>query len=122
MPECFGNVLRTRRRQAGKTLGNLANLLGVSVVYLSDVERGNRKPLNKDRILKVAKFLRTDPTQLLEASAHDQGVIEYDIRNAPPLEANVVGGLVTGLARGGISDEQLHEIQRILKETESSDE
>ena len=122
MPERFGDVLRTQRRQAGKTLGNLAELLGVSVVYLSDVERSNRKPLNKDRILKVAKFLNTDPTPLLEAADHERGVIEYDITNAPALEANVVGGLVTGLARGGITDEQLRDIQRILKETENGDE
>ena len=60
MPERFGEMLREQRRQAGRTLGHLSKLLGVSVVYLSDVERGNRKPLNNERILKVAEFLATD--------------------------------------------------------------
>jgi hypothetical protein len=53
---------------------------------------------------------------LLEAADCERGVIEYDINSDRPLEARVVGELVTGLARGGISDEQLGKIQEILKE------
>jgi len=53
---------------------------------------------------------------LLKASDRERGVIEYDISDANPLAAEVVGGLVTGLARGGISRKQLREIQEIMKE------
>lgn len=116
MPERFGDLLRKQRRKADKTLGDVARLLGVSIVFLSDVERGNRAPLNADRILKVAALLGQDPMPLLEAADRERGFIEYDIRKARPLEADVVGGLVAGLQRGGISDEQLHNIQRILKQ------
>ena len=122
MPERFGDVLRKQRRQAGKTLGNLAEVLGISVVYLSDVERGNRKPLSNERILKIAEFLKTDASPLIEAADWERGFIEYDIKKASPLEANVVGGLVTGLARGGITDEQLRDIQKILQENDTKDE
>jgi transcriptional regulator with XRE-family HTH domain len=115
MPERFGDLLRKKRREVGKTLGDLARLLDISVVYLSDVERGNRKPLSNERILKIAEFLEQDATALIEAADWERGVIEYDITKARPLEANVVGGLVSGLARGGISDEQLLDIQEILK-------
>jgi transcriptional regulator with XRE-family HTH domain len=115
MPERFGHVLRNNRRQAGKTLGDLAEVLGVSVVYLSDIERGNRKPLNKERILKIAGFLGTEATALLAAADWERGFIEYDITKARPLEADVVGGLVSGLARGGITDDQLMSIQEILQ-------
>jgi transcriptional regulator with XRE-family HTH domain len=116
MPERFGDLLRKLRRKANKTLGDVANILDLSVVYLSDVERGNRKPLSRERILKVAAFLEVDAAELMEAADRERGFIEYDIRKARPLEADVVGGLVAGLARGGISDEQLEGIQRILKE------
>jgi transcriptional regulator with XRE-family HTH domain len=114
MPERFGDLLRKERRKADKTLGDIARLLGVSAVFLSDVERGNRKPLNNDRILKIARFLEGNPLPLMEAADRERGFIEYDIRKARPLEADVVGGLVAGLARGGVSDDQLHNIQRIL--------
>lgn len=114
MPERFGDLLRKQRRKADKTLGDVAGLLGVSIVFLSDVERGNRKPLGNERILKIAEFLSQDPTSLIEAADVERGFIEYNIRKARPLEADVVGGLVAGLARGGVTDDQLHHIQEIL--------
>ena len=117
MPQCgFGELLRQFRREADKTLGDVARLLDVSSVYISDVERGNRKPFARERILKIAEFLGIDPNPLLSAADHERGVIEYDITNATALEARVVGGLVTGLARGGITKAQLNQIQDILKE------
>jgi transcriptional regulator with XRE-family HTH domain len=116
-PRRFGDVLRQLRRKADKTLGEVARMLDVSTVYLSDVERGNRKPFTRERILKIAGFLEVDASDLLKAADRERGVIEYDIKNASsPLEAEVVGGLVTGLARGGVSKKQLLDIQDILKE------
>lgn len=122
MPERFGSLLRRQRRDRAKTLGDLARFLEVSVAYVSDVERGNRNPFSTERILKIANFLGQDPTALMEAAGLERGLIEYDIRSASPLEAAVVGGLVTGLARGGISEEKLHTIQRILQGGDDEDE
>ena len=114
MPDRFGDLLRKLRRKADKNLGDVARLLGVSVVYVSDVERGNRKPFANDRLIRIAQFLNEDPTALIEAADRERGFIEYDIRKAKPLEADVVGGLVAGLARGGVSDEQLRRMKLIL--------
>lgn len=114
MAERFGDLLRKLRRQADKTLGDVSRELGVSIPYLSDIERGNRKPFTTERLLRLAKFLKTDASLLIEAADRDKGFIEYDIRKASPLQADVVGGLVAGLARGGVSDEQLENIKTIL--------
>jgi transcriptional regulator with XRE-family HTH domain len=118
MPERFGDVLRKARRDAEKTLGDVAKLLEVSVVYVSDVERGNRRPFSNERILKIARFLKTDPARLIAAADVERGVIEYEITKAKPLEAAVVGGLVSGLARGGVTDDQLQKIRKILKDSD----
>jgi transcriptional regulator with XRE-family HTH domain len=118
MPERFGDALRKARRNAEKTLGDVAKLLDVSVVYVSDVERGNRRPFGNERILKVAKFLKTDAAPIIAAADVERGVIEYDISKAKPLAAAVVGGLVSGLARGGVTDDQLKEIKKILKDSD----
>jgi transcriptional regulator with XRE-family HTH domain len=115
MPERFGDALRKRRKDAGKTLGDVAEVLGVSVVYVSDVERSNRRPFDSERIIKLAKFLKTPAAPLIAAADQERGVIEYDITKARPLEADVVGGLVSGLARGGVTDDQLRKIRNILK-------
>lgn len=118
MPERFGDVLRRARLDDGKTLGDVAGILGVSVVYVSDVERGNRRPFSNERILKVAEFVSTDPAPLIAAAAVERGAIEYDFTKADPLEAFVVRDLVSGLARGGITDDQLEKIKRILEDSD----
>ena len=118
MPERFGDALRKTRHDAEKTLGDVAKLLDVSVVYVSDVERGNRRPFNNERILKIAKFVKADPAPLIAAANVERGIIEYDITKAKPLEVAVVGGLVSGLARGGVTDDQLQEIKRILQDSD----
>ena len=117
MPKRFGDALREQRRNANKTLGDVARLLGVSVVYVSDVERGNRRPFGNERILKIAKFIQADPAPLIAAADVERGVIEYDITKAKPLEVDVVGGLVSGLARGGVTDDQLKRIKMILNDS-----
>ena len=118
MPERFGDALRRTRQDAGRTLGDVAKLLDVSVVYVSDVERGNRRPFSNERLLKIARFLNADPAPLIRAADVERGVIEYDISNAKPLEAAVVGDLVSGLARGGVTDDQLRKIKTILRDSE----
>lgn len=118
MPERFGEALRRTRQDAKMTLGDVARLLDVSVVYVSDVERGNRRPFSNERILKVARLLEADPAPLIAAADVEKGVIEYDITKAKPLEASVVGDLVSGLARGGVTEDQLKRIRRILKDSD----
>ena len=118
MPERFGDTLRRTRQSAEKTLGDVAKMLGVSVVYVSDVERGNRRPFGNERILKVANFLETDPAPLISAADFEKGVIEYNISKSNSLEAAVVGDLVSGLARGGVTEAQLEKIRIILKDSE----
>lgn len=118
MPERFGDALRRARHDAEKTLGDVARLLGVSVVYVSDVERGNRRPFSNERILKIASFLDADPAPLITAADVERGVIEYVITEGKQLEATVVGDLVSGLARGGVTEDQLQEIRKILNDSE----
>ena len=117
MPERFGDTLRRTRQNAERTLGDVAKVLDVSVVYVSDVERGNRRPFSNERIIKVARLLKADPAPLIAAANVEKGVIEYDISKAKPLEARVVGDLVSGLARGGVTQEQLKKIRTILKDS-----
>ena len=59
---------------------------------------------------------------MIEAAHWERGFIEYEIKKARPLEAHVVGGLVSGLARGGITDEQLVDIRTILQKDEEDSE
>ena len=78
----------------------------------------SRRPFSNERILKIARLLEADPAPLIAAADVEKGVIEYDISKARPLEARVVGDLVSGLARGGVTEDQLERIRTILKDSE----
>ena len=67
---------------------------------------------------KSPRLLEADPAPLIAAADVEKGVIEYYISKAKPLEARVVGDLVSGLARGGVTEDQLERIRTILKDSE----
>lgn len=64
----YGAALRKVRTDAGKTLQALANHIGVSIPYLSDVELGRRSPLTTERTLLAASFCGASPRPLLDAA------------------------------------------------------
>jgi transcriptional regulator with XRE-family HTH domain len=109
----FGSLLRERRKQVNKTMGDLAEFLRVSVPYISDVERGNRKPFSDQRIRDVARFLGTDAEDLIIASAEDDGGFRLEVLDQHPKSLEVGAALMRGWPE--LSDVQLEEIQQILR-------
>ncbi len=53
----FGKEMRLRREELGKSMKDLAELLGTSVTYVSDLEFGEKLPRNTDEMLKIISFL-----------------------------------------------------------------
>ena len=51
-----GNLIRRRRREAGYTIQQLAELLGCSTRFLSEVERG-KEGASIGRVLQIAASL-----------------------------------------------------------------
>lgn len=108
----FGRLLRRKRQEAGKTMGDLAKFLDVSVPYISDVERGNRKAFPEDRIMAIAGFLSTAPYDLIVAAAEDGGEYRLQFFQNHPKRAQVGAALMRRWT--GLTDEQLIEIEKIL--------
>jgi transcriptional regulator with XRE-family HTH domain len=98
-------------------MGDLAKYLSVSVVFISDVERGNRSPLTTERILQAAQFLGTDARPLLKAAAEERGAFELDA-NVSSKAREVGAVLMQGWAT--LKDEQLEQIAQILRNDSSS--
>lgn len=61
----FGATLRLLRVDAGFTLRDLADRVGVSSAYLSRVENGHDAPPTPDRLAAIARTLRVPPTTLV---------------------------------------------------------
>ena len=112
----FGDVLRRSRMKAGKSLGLLARHLGVSIVYVSDVERSRRSPLSNLKILVVSEFLGIDPSELLTAAIEDKRKFDLDVADYPPVAIE----LLSGLARGRRRDETYRKLLELLKKEDEN--
>lgn len=86
----IGDFIREQRQLAEMSLRRLADLAGVSNPYLSQVERGLRKP-SAQILQQLAKALQLSAETMyvragmLDAGAAQEPTLESAIRNAPEL-------------------------------------
>jgi len=109
----FGELLRQARTKAGRTMGDLAEHLGVSVAYVSDVERGTRAPLTAQRLARAVELLEIeDPDALVIAAAQSRGAFELEATDVSAKAKEVGAALMRGW--GDLSDDELELIANVL--------
>ena len=109
----FGQLLRQCREDAGKTLKDVAARLGLSVVYLSDIERSRRNPPTAEAIKKIADFIGCPARQLLDQADIDRKRVEIPIASAGN---STEAALVLARRWPDLTDDQLQHIMSIVKE------
>jgi len=104
-----GNKIREFREERGLTLNELSKKAGLSISYLSEIERGSKKPSLKT-IDKIAKALNVNKAQILET---DQLETSLTLGEKIRLVREDRGLTISELAnRAGISVSYLSEIER----------
>lgn len=68
----IGKRIQTRRKALGKTQENLAEYLDVSVVYVSNMERGVTK-ISLTTLSNISDFLGCDVAELVSNTSTDSG-------------------------------------------------
>ncbi|HHX51464.1 MAG TPA: helix-turn-helix domain-containing protein [Clostridia bacterium] len=68
-----GNVIRKMREERNYSLADFASRAGISISYLSEIERGAKKPSLKT-IDKIASALNIPKTQLVEITGESKGI------------------------------------------------
>lgn len=63
MSDAFGTYARKIRVQKRVSLKDVANTLGYSTVYISDIERGNRNPPTDDKLELWADIIGADESE-----------------------------------------------------------
>ena len=67
----IGQRIKARRKGLGKTQDKLAETLGVSIGYISQIERGVTK-INLDTLSEIATFLDCDIAELITGTLPSQ--------------------------------------------------
>ncbi|MEO7752625.1 MAG: helix-turn-helix transcriptional regulator [Terracoccus sp.] len=68
--DVFGALLRRRRQRQGRTLAEVAAAAGISVAYLSELERGLKEP-SSEMIEAVCVALGSSIVDLLGSAHHE---------------------------------------------------
>ncbi|MDH6111252.1 transcriptional regulator with XRE-family HTH domain [Kitasatospora sp. MAP12-15] len=99
----LGEYIREQRRSAQYSLRQLAEVAGVSNPYLSQIERGLRKP-SAEILQQIAKALRISAETLYVQA----GILEERPGEGPQLRAAI-------LADPGISEQQKHALLAVYE-------
>jgi transcriptional regulator with XRE-family HTH domain len=123
--ERFGRMLKEERGRAGRSMGEVARYLNVSVTYISDVERGVRTPFTPERVMQFASFLKIPPERteaLLREAAACRGAFELGIEGAGIREKHAEVGAALMRGWNSLSDQDLEQIKDILAGRHTTDE
>jgi transcriptional regulator with XRE-family HTH domain len=111
----FGRYLRAQRNAAGLSLRDVAARMNITHVYLGEVERGVRGPLDKkhwDNLLTVIPGItRAD----LERQASLTKPIQINISDAPPLYQDLALNLARRIQRRDIPKNTLEKLLVLLR-------
>lgn len=117
--ENLGDYVRSQRQQAQLSIRQLAELAGVSNPYLSQIERGLRRP-SAEVQQAIAKALRISAESLyvragfLDSETHGETAVEDAIGLDPRLTERQKAALIdiyrSFVGVQGASDDELHEV------------
>ena len=82
LAETFASFVTRKRKEHNITMRALADVLGVSSPYLYDVEQGNRNPLKKDNLEKMADFFKLNEEEtalMFDLAGIDRGIVPLDL-------------------------------------------
>jgi transcriptional regulator with XRE-family HTH domain len=108
----LGKEFRKWRIDQGMLLGEMADALGISTSYLSQIEKGN-KPIPPGFVERAIKHFKVDPAtadEWLRAEIFSKS--EFTVKVANERDREVAHQFVTEFAR--LTPEQKAEIQRVL--------
>lgn len=117
----LGEKIRILRERAARSLGSLAAAAGISVSYLSEIERGNVYPAI-DTLKKIAAALEIPLSQLVSSGGslghklrqirEQQGLTQADLARAAGVSAGLIGQIEHGKVQPSLKT--LEKIGRVL--------
>lgn len=110
----FGRMLRGQRVKAGLSLRDVADKVGISHVYLGEVERGQRGPLPEKHWAAVCAAIPGLMEKELRESALASKPIELNVGNAPPRYRNLALALQRRINDQSLKDDDLDQLYELL--------
>ncbi len=79
----FGDYARVQRENRRISLRSLAEALGLSAPYVSDIERGNRNPPDREKLTRWANLIGEEPEAFIRRGELDRRSVEIPVNFNP---------------------------------------
>ena len=114
----FAETARRARIAKRMSLRELAERLGLSVIYVSDMETGRRMPPSQDIAREWASVLNIEPDDFVTKALRDKRVLELPIEGEPEKKKEVAVMLARSwdTLTEAQQDELAEAFTRIMKE------
>lgn len=116
----FGDYLRSKRLASGMSLRQLADQLGVSHVFLGEVERGVRGGLKRERWDDLVRALPGVSLDDLERQAIAARPLEIGLEGAPPRYQDLALALSRRIRQQDLEPVEIETILAVLNRGEQS--
>jgi transcriptional regulator with XRE-family HTH domain len=113
----FGNELRAIRRNAKLTLLDLAKVAGLSVAYVSQIERGERNPPNNTVIVIWLRLMKCSHRldEFIELAKSSQTRVSVPLDNTRSKANSVLTALARSYEENNLGEDVWTEIRTILE-------
>jgi transcriptional regulator with XRE-family HTH domain len=114
----FGTELRQMRRAAHLNLVDLAKAAGCSVVYISQIERGEKPPPSAKLIEALVKRIGCIERlpEMLRLADHSRRAVEFALKNKSEELADMLLALKRKVEAGEVTDEVARQFRQLLGE------
>jgi transcriptional regulator with XRE-family HTH domain len=114
----FGDYIRRARVDAGRSLREVADEVGISHVYLGEVERGVRGPLIESHWDALIAALPKLKREELERTAQMSRALQLDLPTAPTRYQDLALALARRFKKRDLSEADLTRLLKVLKSDE----
>lgn len=117
----FADEIRHRRKQLNLTLSQVAEKMGWSIPYVSELERGVKQPPPAEGVKQLALVLQLDSDELITEAALSRRSIEIDLEGIG-LAQRRLALLLARRFDQGLSDEEAIDLLHQLEELDDEDD
>jgi transcriptional regulator with XRE-family HTH domain len=113
----FGAEFRRLRGEADKTMAEVADAMGCSVVYVSDIERDRRNPPLPEKIQKMLRAIGKENClqEMLRLAVRTRQSVSISLkRNKGDKVTNMLAALARRADEGELDDQTAEKITKIL--------
>ena len=121
-PSAFGAYVREMREQAKLSLRQVANKLGVSHVYLGEVERGVRGPMDKKHWPVLMRIIPGITEQNLVDTAKLSRPYRFKIPEGQPKYKDLTLAFARRIEDADLSDREIEHMLKMLRRQEEDED